>query len=83
MTDESRKIAKSDDAPLNTKLAYWAEGQVANRLGVSVQWLRQERARGTSIPFHRFGRSIKYKIADVLAYEEWTAVQFTGQNQCA
>lgn len=66
--------------PTNAALAYWTEGQVANRLGVSVQWLRLERARGSSLRFRRFGRSIKYKISDVLEYEETAVVNFTGQN---
>ncbi len=66
--------------PTNAALAYWTEGQVANRLGVSVQWLRLERARGSSLRFRRFGRSIKYKISDVLEYEETAVVYFTGEN---
>ncbi|MGB5864422.1 MAG: hypothetical protein WBG95_08975 [Sulfitobacter sp.] len=66
--------------PTNAALAYWTEGQVANRLGVSVQWLRLERARGSSLRFRRFGRSIKYKISDVLEYEEKAVVNFTGEN---
>lgn len=66
--------------PTNAALAYWTEGQVANRLGVSVQWLRLERARGSSLRFRRFGRSIKYKISDVLAYEETAVVNFTGED---
>ncbi len=81
MTEENSKITKSYETPLNTEPAYWSEGQVANRLGLSVQWLRQERARGKSIPYRKFGRSIKYKIADVLDYEEKALVSFTGQSQ--
>lgn len=64
----------------STKLAYWTEGQVANRLGQSVAWLRVQRAKGRFIPFHRFGRNIKYKILDVLDFEEQSVVRFTGQT---
>lgn len=71
---------RSDGRVRNAALAYWSEGQVANRLGVSVQWLRKERARGTSIRFRRFGRSVKYKISEVLEYEDRAVVQFTGQD---
>lgn len=73
--------SSSKPATASTKLAYWAEGQVANRLGVSVQWLRKQRAMGTGIPFHKFGRSIRYRIDDVLSYEDSTTQSFTGQSQ--
>lgn len=80
MSKLSSTNIRSDELPRNSKLAYWTEGQVSNRLGQSVQWLRLQRAKGCFIPFHRFGRSIKYKILDVLDFEEQSVVRFTGQT---
>lgn len=59
---------------------FWTEGQVATRLGVSVQFLRKQRGLGEGIRVHRFGRAIRYRISDVLAYEEESIETFTGQT---
>lgn len=62
--------------PKSAANAYWSEGQVATRLCISVQWLRKERALARGIPYRKFGRSVKYKITDVLAYEDAATVSF-------
>jgi len=61
--------------------AYWAEGEVAKRLGVSVQLLRKQRSQGTGIRYHRFGKAIRYRISDVIEYEERCAERFIGQHK--
>ncbi len=67
--------------PEQARKAYWAEGDVAQRLGVSVQLLRKQRSQGTGIRYHRFGKAIRYRISDVIEYEERCAERFIGQQK--
>ena len=45
------------------------EKQLAARWGVSVRTLQTARVKGTGAPFIRIGRSVRYRLEDVLAYE--------------
>lgn len=65
--------------PERARQAYWAEGDVAKRLSVSVQLLRKQRSQGNGIRYYRFNRAVRYRISDVIAYEEQCAEQFIGQ----
>lgn len=67
--------------PERARQAYWAEGDVAKRLGVSVQLLRKQRSQGNGIRYHRFGKAIRYRISDVIEYEEQCAERFIGQQK--
>lgn len=48
--------------------ALWDEKTVAQFLGVSVEFLQQDRQGPQRIPFVKIGRSVKYCPADVHAY---------------
>ena len=48
---------------------FLTERQVADRQQRSVKTLRNQRVAGTGIPFRLFGRSVRYAIEDVIAYE--------------
>ena len=46
------------------------EKQLAERWGVSVRTLQAARIKGSGAPFIRIGRSVRYRLEDVLAYEK-------------
>jgi hypothetical protein len=46
------------------------EKQLAERWDVSVRTLQAARVRGTGVPFVRIGRAVRYRMEDVLDYEQ-------------
>lgn len=46
------------------------EKQLAERWGVSVRTLQATRVKGSGVPFVRIGRAVRYRLEDVLAYEQ-------------
>jgi len=46
----------------------WDEREVARRLGVSVQTLRNHRYQDVGIPYIKFGRRVLYNPDDVSNY---------------
>ena len=52
------------------KYQYLNEKQVAALTGLAVQHLRNSRCRGRLFPYHKIGSSIRYKLADILAFME-------------
>lgn len=51
-------------------LAFVKDVEAARLLGCSVSKLRSDRFHCRGIAFHRFGRSILYKISDLAEYME-------------
>lgn len=47
--------------------AYYPEADAATLLGKSTDTMRRQRWRGSGIPFCRYGRSIFYRGADMIA----------------
>lgn len=45
------------------------EEDVARRQGRSVKTLQNQRVTGGGIPFLKLGRSVRYRLADVVAWE--------------
>jgi len=46
------------------------EKQLAKRWGVSIRTLQAARVKGGGVPFVRIGRSVRYRLEDVRAYEQ-------------
>lgn len=46
------------------------EQQLATRWGISPKKLQADRLKGTGIPFIKLGRAVRYRHADVMAWEE-------------
>lgn len=42
--------------------------EIANWLGISRAKLKKDRQRGAGLPFHKFGKSIRYRVGDVRAW---------------
>ena len=49
---------------------YLTEKQVSESTGLSQKTLSQHRWKSTGLPNSKFGRSIRYKFDDVLAFME-------------
>lgn len=56
---------------MSTTTPRWrTERWVAETLGVGLPTLRNSRSTGKGIPFYRFGRSVRYREDEVLAWCE-------------
>lgn len=49
--------------------AYLNEKELAERLNVSEKWVQKMRGTGGGVRFHKWGRMVRYAIADVVAFE--------------
>lgn len=58
------------------------ERQLAERQCRSVKTLRNQRVVGGGIPFVKMGRSVRYRLADVLEWERIHTVENTSQAIC-
>lgn len=77
----SNDIKRNEKEPRSCSPKYWCEKQVAAHLNMSVQWLRKRRELGLQPTWRRFGRSIRYKIEDVMDFEKDSICDFTGQHE--
>jgi len=44
------------------------QGEVATMINMSTAWLERKRCEGGGIPFHKIGRSVRYREDDVLRF---------------
>lgn len=49
---------------------YCPEKIAARLMGVSPKKLQKDRQHGQGVPAQKFGRSVRYRIADILKYIE-------------
>jgi hypothetical protein len=59
---------------------FLTEKQLASRHQLSVKTLRNARVSGTYIRFVRLGRTVRYRLSDVVAYEEASLVRSTSNR---
>ena len=59
---------------------YLTEKQVSESTGLSQKTLSQHRWKSTGLPYSKFGRSIRYKLDDVLAFIEAGRVEPETSN---
>lgn len=52
----------------NTPARYLNEVQVSEMTGRALSTLRNERARGTGMPYIKVGRSVRYDYADIIEF---------------
>jgi hypothetical protein len=55
------------------------ETEVAERQNRSVKTLQNQRVIGNGIPFLKLGRSVRYRLSDVIAWEEARVVSSTSE----
>lgn len=46
-----------------------SEAELASRWGYASGSLKNQRSEGRGLPFVRIGRTVRYRLSDVLAYE--------------
>ncbi len=59
---------------------FLTEKQLAARHQLSVKTLRNARVSGSYIRFVRLGRTVRYRLSDVIAYEEANLVRSTSDR---
>jgi hypothetical protein len=59
---------------------FLTEKQLAARHQLSVKTLRNARVAGSYIRFVRIGRAVRYRLSDVVAYEEANLVRSTSNR---
>ena len=59
---------------------FLTEKQLASRHQLSVKTLRNARVTGSYIRFVRLGRTVRYRLTDVVAYEEANLVGSTSDR---
>lgn len=57
-----------------------SESQLAERWGVSPRTLQAQRLRGTGCPFIVIGRNVRYRLSDVIAFEEQNRLRSTSER---
>jgi hypothetical protein len=60
------------------EISYISEKGVSKILGKALSTLRNERCRGVGIPYYKLGRSVKYRLDEVLQYAEARRVETDG-----
>jgi hypothetical protein len=78
-TQKAPIVASSLVEPLDEKLL--TEKQLAKRHQRSPKTLRNDRVKGAYIPFIRIGRHIRYRLSDVLAYENAHLMTSTSSDK--
>ena len=56
------------------------EEEAAQMLAISVKTLRAWRLRGGTLIFHKFGRAVRYSVADLKDYVDATARRSTSER---
>jgi|CryGeyStandDraft_6_1057127.scaffolds.fasta_scaffold27508_3 hypothetical protein len=54
----------------NEEVRYLGEKAVSGITNIPVQTLRNFRCQGKGIPYSKFGRSVRYRLQDVLEFME-------------
>lgn len=55
---------------MNPEHQFVSDREVSQITGRGLQTLRNDRFKGQGLPYTKFGRLCRYKLADVLAYLE-------------
>ena len=61
--------AANQDSPAPSHV-FLTEQQLAARHQVSVKKVQADRLRGAGVPFVRVGRLVRYRLSDIMAYED-------------
>jgi len=55
---------------MDEKYQYLTELEVSQMTRLAVQTLRNDRFKRRRIPYHKVGKSVRYKLSDVIAFME-------------
>ena len=65
-SSQNETTSTSDSKPARLLLT---EKEVAERQGRAVKTLQNQRVHGAGIPFLKLGRTVRYRLADIEAWE--------------
>ncbi len=54
----------------NKRSEFLSEYSLADRWNISIKKLQADRQKGTGCPYVKFGRSVRYRLDDVIAFED-------------
>ena len=80
MADRSNHSSPVTSAAAALDEIFLTEKQLASRHQLSVKTLRNARVTGSYIRFVRLGRTVRYRLSDVIAYEEAHLVRSTSDR---
>lgn len=69
MRSRSMPTQSKQPSEFGCREVFLNEHELAERHKRSVRTVRNERLRGAGVPFVRIGRSIRYRLSDVVRYE--------------
>lgn len=73
--------SKQNTTTTETKPDRWIDEREAAKLtGMSSAWFQRARWAGDGIPFSKVGRSVRYKLSDVLAFMEARRIESTSDQ---
>jgi hypothetical protein len=81
MTDRLNHASPVRSAADARDEVFLTEKQLASRHQLSVKTLRNARVSGSYIRFVRLGRTVRYRLSDVIAYEEANLVRSTSDHR--
>src|SRR3954462_12353117 len=67
---DASRPADRNHVPDPTQDRLLTEAEVARRQSRSVKTLQNQRVNGDGIPFLKLGRSVRYRLSDVVAWEQ-------------
>jgi hypothetical protein len=74
----TRNHSEAGSTPIDQHLT---TRDLARRWQVSVKKLENDRWRGGGVPFVRIGAAVRYRLADVLAFEEASLICSTSASR--
>jgi hypothetical protein len=77
MTDKLNRSNPMPTPAVARDEVFLTEKQLASRHQLSVKTPRNARVTGSYIRFVRLGRTVRYRLSDVIAYEEANLVRST------
>ena len=80
MADRLNRSTPGPSAAAALDEIFLTEKQLASRHQLSVKTLRNARVTGSYIRFVRLGRTVRYRLSDVIAYEEANLVHSTSDR---
>ena len=76
ITGKSSGISINSPTQRNVSTQLLTETQLAEHWNISIKTLQAQRWKGGGITFIKIGRSVRYSIEDVIAFEQQNSVTF-------
>ena len=64
---------------MSTNAIFLTETQLAHRHQRSIKTLQADRLKGGGVPFVKLGRTVRYRLCDIEAWEEAHLVRSTSE----